>query len=297
MAPDGNQQLSPKAIKERRQQALAIALANLVVVLFFWKSLHSSPLPGTPAFQVRQALFGTNGLQTAASWGAGVGSSSTPDENSPPGLLSTTNTSPTASSLETNSPAPPRPPPTSEPAVVTDDLVLSNSEARVVGLESSEALTNSPEAAALALRLDQAGAKGGDIQFSIMWHNYNDLDLHCTDPANIEISFVNKKSSQTGGELDLDRNAHAPFYANPAENIFWPVRGAPPGRYKVFVVFYAQHGPVMDTPFIARAVVQGQTNYFQRILHHPTDRVWICTINYDPQNPDPAQRHRFLANP
>src|SRR5262249_15453015 len=154
----------------------------------------------------------------------------TADGSGSPSLVSTTNAFSNASPFQSNSPAPPRPSTASSAEVVSHDQVLSHSEARVVGLGNHEALTHSPEAATLTRQLHQAHARGGDIQFSIMWHNYNDLDLHCVDPAHAEISFINKKSA-SGGELDVDQNAHQPFNANPVENIYWPFSGAPPGQY------------------------------------------------------------------
>jgi hypothetical protein len=180
------------------------------------------------------------------------------------------------------------------------ESLLTNPPFKVVALlpdeETGRALTNSPNAAALAQRLDEARAKTGDIQFSLFWGNRNDLDLHCIDPAGEEIFYSHKKSQATVGELDVDRNASAPFTDRPVENIYWPAGGAPPGVYQVFVVHYNRHGGRDPTPFTVRTVVAGKTNFFHQAVSYTGRRELhrICSIQYDPSNPDPARRSRFL---
>ncbi len=156
--------------------------------------------------------------------------------------------------------------------------------------------TNMPDAATLERRLGEASAKGGDLQFSLFWKNYNDLDLHCVDPAGEEIFFNNKKSSRTAGELDVDQNAHEPYRSPAVENIYWPVGAAPPGLYRITVVYYAQHDKVDLTPFAVRTIVQGRTNFFTSTISYTGSHEGkrICTLQYDPANPNPAQRYRFV---
>ena len=90
-------------------------------------------------------------------------------------------------------------------------------------------------------RLDREGAKSGDVQFSLMWNNYNDLDLHAICPCGTEICYSKKKCSVCQGELDVDMNVN-PTSEEPVENIYWPPGGSPMGHYQVFVNHFKNHG-------------------------------------------------------
>jgi hypothetical protein len=106
-------------------------------------------------------------------------------------------------------------------------------------------------------RLRQAGARSGDVQFSLMWNNLNDLDLHCVDPNGEEI-YYQHRGSASGGLLDVDMNASAPLTLRPVENIYWPARAAPSGLYRIYVNHYRNHGGPDPTHFVLRALVMGR---------------------------------------
>jgi hypothetical protein len=89
-------------------------------------------------------------------------------------------------------------------------------------------------------RLGRAGAQTGSVQFSLIWDNYNDLDLHVVCPSGERIWFQNRRS-KSQGELDVDMNAGGRMSLEPVENIFWPTGRAPRGVYKVYVDYYARH--------------------------------------------------------
>ena len=91
----------------------------------------------------------------------------------------------------------------------------------------------------LQARLEREGAQSSDVQVSLMWNNYNDLDLHVVCPSGERIHGGNKKSA-CGGELDVDANVRAET-RKPVENVFWEDGTAPAGKYQVFVHYYKKH--------------------------------------------------------
>jgi len=91
----------------------------------------------------------------------------------------------------------------------------------------------------LRARLEREGAQSSDVQISLMWNNYNDLDLHVVCPSGERLHGGNKKSA-CGGELDVDANVRAET-RKPVENVFWQEGQAPAGRYQVYVHYYKKH--------------------------------------------------------
>ena len=91
-------------------------------------------------------------------------------------------------------------------------------------------------------RLLKAGGRfeNCSIRASLIWNDYNDLDLHVITPDGDHISYNNKKS-RCGGELDVDRNAGGRETRTPVENIRWAKGTAKPGTYRVFVRNYSYH--------------------------------------------------------
>lgn len=111
-------------------------------------------------------------------------------------------------------------------------------------------------------RLQRAGAKGGDVQVSLIWDNFNDLDLHVVTPRGENIFFAHRRSRDRG-ELDVDMNAGHGMTREPVENIYWAKGKAPLGKFKVFVHHYRNHGDPDPTDFEVRIIVDGQT----KVLH------------------------------
>ena len=79
----------------------------------------------------------------------------------------------------------------------------------------------------------------GDVQIQLRWHNFNDLDVACTDPFGQSVNFSNKRVP-SGGCLDVDMNAGSLKSNQPLENIYWPTGGAPKGDYTVYLKYYAR---------------------------------------------------------
>lgn len=123
-----------------------------------------------------------------------------------------------------------------------------------------------PPPAEFARRLAEAGAKTGDVQISLLWNNYNDLDLHCVfvgQDGQREHIWFSQRRSASGGELDVDRNAGRRETNRPVENIYWRKGRAPFGRYQVYVHYWANHGDPDPTPFEVNILANGERRAFK----------------------------------
>ena len=119
----------------------------------------------------------------------------------------------------------------------TDDLKYAKI-AENLGLTTSQINISSNDE--MNQRLKREGAKTGSIQISLIWNNYNDIDLHCIDPNREEIYYGHRRSL-SGGELDVDMNAGGPNSNEPVENIYWDQSNAVKGKYKVFIKHFRNH--------------------------------------------------------
>jgi hypothetical protein len=79
----------------------------------------------------------------------------------------------------------------------------------------------------------------GDVQVTLRWSTAADIDLSVVDPFGEEIWF-NHRTSNSGGELDVDANADCmERKLDPVENVYWPTGLAPSGEYQVYVNYFA----------------------------------------------------------
>ncbi|MAS80236.1 MAG: hypothetical protein CMA28_01245 [Euryarchaeota archaeon] len=131
---------------------------------------------------------------------------------------------------------------------------------RAIGPGVQEAEISTKEASALEKRLDREGAKRGAVQITLMWDNWNDLDLHVITPSGEHVYHDNRNSS-CGGELDVDMN-FKPTSKTPVENIVW-TGTPPPGVYRVGVRHYKIHtkGIFSWIPFVSRIHRKNSTDF------------------------------------
>jgi len=112
-------------------------------------------------------------------------------------------------------------------------------------------------------RLEREGGASGDVQISLAWDDYNDLDLHVFCPSGERIYF-NNKISECGGDLDVDMNVR-PVSNTPVENVVWK-ENAPLGAYKVGVHFYKHHKKRRTKracPFRLRVITHGKVREYK----------------------------------
>ena len=151
-------------------------------------------------------------------------------------------------------------PMTAPAAVVAEEHVGSG--VSVATEEDEEPEVNMDE------RLEREGGASGEVQISLAWDDYNDLDLHLFCPSGERIYFNNKKS-ECGGHLDVDMNVR-PVSNTPVENVVW-AGNAPLGTYKVGVHFYKHH---------RKRRTKRVCKYRLRVVTHGRSREYLGSIKY-----------------
>lgn len=129
--------------------------------------------------------------------------------------------------------------------------------ARVPGSGGGGGGAVAASSATFAKRLRRENAKTGDVQVSLLWNNFNDIDVHVRCPSGEVIGF-DHRNSRCRGELDVDMNAEGRVSDEPVENIYWPAGKAPFGTYFVVVHHYRNHGDPDPTPFEVEVKVDGK---------------------------------------
>jgi len=138
-------------------------------------------------------------------------------------------------------------------------------------------------------RVEQAGGmiEGVSVRGSLLWNDYNDLDLHCICPSGDHIYYGNKHS-RCKGYLDVDRNANGRETRKPVENIRWAKDQAPAGKYKFFVRTYAYHERQKGRiPWRAEVEIDGKVHHFEGVnsprgaTGESSDKL-IMEFDYDP---------------
>ena len=117
-------------------------------------------------------------------------------------------------------------------------------------------------------RLEREGGASGEVQISLAWDDYNDLDLHVFCPSGERIYF-NNKQSDCGGLLDVDMNVR-PVSNTPVENVVW-TENAPLGGYKIGVHFYKHH---------RKRRTKKTCRYRLRVVTHGQSKEYLGTIKY-----------------
>ena len=108
-------------------------------------------------------------------------------------------------------------------------------------------------------RFDVVDVGTGELQVNLSWNSAADLDLHVVEPSGEEIYFGDR-TSNSGGELDLDSNAACRRDNVRNENVTWE-ESAPVGEYTVRVNHWSNCG-VGSTDYTVRVNYGGESSVF-----------------------------------
>ena len=167
--------------------------------------------------------------------------------------------------------------PTLTPTAVATFTPLPTSTALFT---STPTVTPTPRQVPTFTPISTVALGSGDVQITLSWLSYNDLDLWVTDPAG-ETIFFDHASSQSGGKLDVDANPDcASLTTSPVENIFWPVDQAPHGIYTIQVNYYARcsASATAVTPYHVRVLVDGKISEYDEVINLVGDTQLIWTF-------------------
>lgn len=139
----------------------------------------------------------------------------------------------------------------------------------------------------LARGLEREHAHAGSVEISLIWHDYNDLDLHCIDPDGAEV-FFGKKTAPSGGWLDVDMNVGGRGGTHSADNpavehIRWPLEHAPTGRYRVYVHHFARHEGKNPTRFEVDVLANGERKEFSGSISAGDPRKLVYEFEVGPR--------------
>jgi hypothetical protein len=164
--------------------------------------------------------------------------------------------------------------PTITELIAPDSGAAAEAKVDLAVFASTNAGSGLPTAAAAIAsgiqgRVQKAGGRSGEVQFSLAWKSLNDLDLHVIVPSGEHISFSHR-TSRCKGNLDVDMNAETTesnpdqsFSEEPVENVRWLDRTAPSGRYTVIVNQYRWRGGRQKDPFQLLVKLGDQTQIIE----------------------------------
>lgn len=128
-------------------------------------------------------------------------------------------------------------------------------------------------------RLKKYKARTGDVQVSISWDDYNDIDVWVRIESrqySNHISWTNRQDPY-GGMLDIDCNVR-PTTKEPIENIFWPKGSSPSGNYTVYIHRYKRWEQNHSTNVDVRMLFDGKViNRRINVAHDNLIKVFTFT--------------------
>lgn len=101
----------------------------------------------------------------------------------------------------------------------------------------------------------------GDVCCRLAWYNTDDLDFHMQEAGGFHIYYNDKRSSRTGGQLDVDMNV-SHLVRDPVENIFYGSRSSMAKGIYVLSVHQFTKRETVDVGFDVEIDIQGTVHRF-----------------------------------
>lgn len=116
----------------------------------------------------------------------------------------------------------------------------------------------------------------GNVQVSVSRYLETDVDLYLIEPGGEQIYFVNK-TSDAGGQLDLDSNAICIIDGVKNENITYENVSPPVGTYTVTVDYFSSCN-LGDSNYVVTVQNNGVFSTFRGTLTVSDDRQEVTTF-------------------
>jgi len=148
----------------------------------------------------------------------------------------------------------------------------------------------------ISKRLAREGAKSGSVVISLMWNNWNDLDLHVICPCGTEIMYSNKVCSSCGGTLDVDMNAGGRDSDTPVENVYWSEGNGAIGNYKVYVQNFAvKRNCPQATPFTIKIKTNDEEEFINGTVKNTRHNNLVKEFSYRGETQEGDSADPFAA--
>ena len=134
------------------------------------------------------------------------------------------------------------------------------------------------------VRLAKAGAQTGDVQVSLFWSTFDDVDLHVYyTPGNglsDNINWTNRFGRLSSGILDVDMNAHGPQTNQGVENVFWPTGTNPRGFFVVQAHLFRSWSGMRSVPITVRVKIGPIVETFDGVVYLGASPATITKFRY-----------------
>ena len=116
----------------------------------------------------------------------------------------------------------------------------------------------------------QASVAAGEVEITLSWDSYADLDLHVADPNGDEVYYGSEEVA-SGGTLDLDSYCGPQAYIR-NEHVAWSQGTPPPGLYEVRVSHWGSECDGPETNYVVRIYNHGHVTTFSGTFTGPGER-------------------------